>query len=155
MGRDCQGGLGFASAAICGALILTTVASSAPLANSWSGFSGNFHDFATWISAYLPTGSKSRFSQGADFGSSTVIGSSFSASDDVVLTIQMPQGELNNHWRVISYDDFLSTGWAASPGSQSVLQQDVGLNDGTLDQVAQASAGRITFTYTSRSATRP
>lgn len=147
-GPRLQGGLGFASAAICGALILTTVASSAPLANSWSAFSGNFHDFATWISAYLPTGSKSRFSQGADFGSSTVIGSSFSASDDVVLTIQMPQGELNTHWRVISYDDFESTGWSVSPGSQSLLQQDVGLNDGTLDQVSQNAAGRITFTYT-------
>lgn len=147
-GPRLQGGLSFASAAICGALILTTVASSAPLANAWSGFSGSFHDLATWISTYLPTGSKSRFSQGADFASSTVIGSSFSASGAVVLTIQMPQGELNTHWRVISYDDFMSTGWSASAGSQSVLKADVSLNDGTLDQVAPDTAGRITFTYT-------
>ena len=45
-----QNGLGFASSAICGALILTTVASSAPLANAWSGLGGNFHDVAIWVS---------------------------------------------------------------------------------------------------------
>jgi transglutaminase-like putative cysteine protease len=141
-----QGGLGFASAAICGALILTTVASSAPLANAWSDVGGNFRDFATWFSAYLPAGNQSRITQGADFGSSTVIGSSFHASGDIVLTIDMPQGSIS-HWRVISYDNFKSTGWSTSGGSQSLLQPDAGLNDGTLDQVDKDTSGRTTVTY--------
>jgi Transglutaminase-like enzymes, putative cysteine proteases len=143
-----QNGLGFASAAICGALILTTVASSAPLANAWSGLGGNFHDVAIWVSTYLPTGGQSRFSQGGDFGSSTVIGSSFSASNSIVLTIQMPEGAPNSHWRVISYDSFRSNGWAAGAGSQSGLQPGDGLNDGTLDRVDAAASTRTTFTYT-------
>lgn len=148
-----QGGLGFGSVAICGALILTTVASSAPLASAWPGLGQNFRDFETWISAYLPAGAQSRFSQGADFGSSTVMGSSFHASSDVVLTIEMPQGPLNSHWRVIAYDDFKSTGWAASSGSSQYMQQvgnghDVPLNEGTLDQVSVDATGRIIFDYT-------
>jgi transglutaminase-like putative cysteine protease len=143
-----QNGLGFASAAICGALILTTIASSAPLANAWFAFSGNFHDLATWISAYLPAGSQSRFSQGADFGSSTVIGSSFSASNSILFTIQMPEGAPISHWRVISYDTFRSTGWAVGAGSQSALQPGDGLNDGTLDQVDAGTSSRTTVTYT-------
>ena len=143
-----QNGLGFASAAICGALNLTTVASSAPLASAWSGFGGNFHDFATWISAYLPSGSRTRFPSGADFGTSTVIGSTFNESSSLVFTIQAPEGAPVSHWRVISYDTFESTGWAAGAGSQSAVLAGDGLNEGTLDQVAADTSGRTTVTYT-------
>jgi transglutaminase-like putative cysteine protease len=142
-----QGGLGFASAAVCGALILTTVASSAPLANAWSGFDEHFREFATWVSTYLPAGNPSRLSAGADFGSSTVIGSSFHGSGGVVMTIEMPQGAANTHWRVISYDNFKATGWSASGGPQEKLKVDVRLTDGTVDQIGWDTVGRVTFTY--------
>ena len=142
-----QNGMAFATAAICGALILTTVASSAPLANAWSGLDGNFHDIGTMIGNYLPTGGQSRITGGADFGSSTVIGPTFSSSSTAVMTIQMPQGELNDHWRVISYDDFKTIGWAVTAGSQSNLASGDPLTGGTLDAVTQDSAGRLAFTY--------
>jgi transglutaminase-like putative cysteine protease len=141
-----QGGIGFASAAICAALVLTTVASSAPLANAWPG-SNDLRDFLNGISGYLPGGSQSRFTQGADFGSSTAIGSSFHSSSDLILTIQMPEGTPNSHWRVISYDSFKSTGWSAGEGSQSDLLQGADLNHGTLDQVDEKASSRTKVTY--------
>ena len=141
-----QGGISYAMAAICGALILTTVASSAPLAEPIKSASGNFRDFATWISAYLPNGNPSRFSQ-ADFGSSTVTGFSFSASSGLVMTIQTPETIANSHWRVISYDNFRATGWSVGAGSQSDLKADQGLIDGTLDEIDVNDSSRTTFFY--------
>jgi transglutaminase-like putative cysteine protease len=146
-------GVGFASAAILGALVLTNVASSAPLANAWSGVSDNFKEFATSISGLLPGGNGSRFGQGADFGSSTVIGSSFQGSTGVVLTIQMPQGAANTHWRVIAYDNFKATGWSAGRGPTENMVQvssshEVAMTQGSLDQVNKDSSDRTTFVYT-------
>ena len=148
-----QSGIGFASAAILGALVLTNVASSAPLANAWSGVSDNFKEFATSISGFLPGGNGSRFGQGADFGSSTVIGSSFQGSTGVVLTIQMPQGAANTHWRVIAYDNFKATGWSAGRGPTENMVQvgnghDVALTEGSLDQVNKDTSDRTIFVYT-------
>ncbi len=51
-----QGGLYFGGAAVIGALVLTMVASPAPLAGVWPGVTGNFRDAADWLSAYLPAG---------------------------------------------------------------------------------------------------
>ncbi|MGD0861622.1 MAG: transglutaminase domain-containing protein [Candidatus Limnocylindrales bacterium] len=143
-----QGGVGFASLTICGALILTSVASSAPLQSLWPGVQDNLRGFETWISAYLPAGGQSRFSQGADFGSSTTIASSFQGSSSLVFTISdLPASASSSHWRVISYDTFESTGWTTGAGSQSSFQAGVGLNDGTLDQVSADTPGRSPYSY--------
>jgi transglutaminase-like putative cysteine protease len=143
-----QGGLRFAALAVCGALLLTSVASSAPLGSYWRGFDGNFRDFATWISAYLPAGGHSRFGGGADFGSSTTVATSFQSSTSVVLTISaLTPGASNSHWRVIAYDNFKTNGWASGGGSQSDLPAGDELNAGTLDQVDPDLSGRSRYTY--------
>ena len=144
-----KGGFRFAAAAVCGALILTTVASSAPLANAWGGFDNNFHDVATWISAFLPAGNGSRIAPGADFGGSTKTSWSFNASGAVVLTIAETEQStaVNTHWRVVAYDNFKSVGWAIGNGSQSNLDPGEGLDDGTLDQVDANNSGRTAYAY--------
>jgi transglutaminase-like putative cysteine protease len=143
-----RGGLGFASLTICGALLLTTVASSAPLQSFWPGLGDNVHNFASWISTYLPNGGRTRIEGGADFGSSKQITLSFQSSSGVVLTIRMPQGTDNSHWRVIAYDLFRSTGWDVSPGPSTYLPPESGLTAGTLDQIDKKAETRTSFSYT-------
>jgi hypothetical protein len=146
--NSARGGLAFASLTICGALLLTTVASSAPLQTFWPGLGDNIRNFATMISSYLPSGGHSRLTGDADFTSSKRLQSAFQASSDVVLTIRMPQGTENTHWRVIAFDLFRSTGWDSSSGPSQYLQPDAGLTTGTLDEIDKNSTARSPFAYT-------
>ena len=143
-----QGGLGFASVAICGALLLTSVASSAPLAAPLQDASGNFRDFTTWISNYLPKGGQSRISPGGDFGTTATIGSSFHAGTDKIFTVRLLDGSVSSHWRMIAYDQFKITGWAVGSGpAQKDIAANSPLNGGTLDLVNSATAGRSEYRY--------
>jgi transglutaminase-like putative cysteine protease len=144
-----QGGFGFAAGAVCGALILTTVASSAPLQNAMPGLDQSLRDFANSISGYLPSGKQSRFNQGADFGTSTAISSSFNASAALVMTIsEVNQTVGNTHWRVIAYSNFKSNGWTVDTGAQTAIAAGGSLNAGTLDAVDKQSPGRAAYAYT-------
>ena len=146
---NAQGGVGFAALPVCGALILTTVASSAPLQSLWPGVNDNLRGFETWLSAYLPNGGQTRLGPGADFGNSTKIISAFQASPSLVMTInELSQTASNGHWRVIAYDDFKNVAWAVSGGSESDLGTNALLNDGTYDQVDPVTSGRAVYAYT-------
>jgi transglutaminase-like putative cysteine protease len=146
--NSARGGLGFASITICGALVLTMVASSAPLQSFWPGLGDNFGGFANWISTYLPSGGQSRFESGAQFGSTKKISLSFQGSNSLVMTIRMPQGpQDNSHWRIIAYDIFRSTGWDSSGGPSQSLAAEVGLTAGTLDQIDTTSIARTPVQY--------
>ena len=144
-----QGGVGFAALTVCGALILTTVASSAPLQSLWPGVNENLRGFENWLGAYLPNGGQTRLGPGADFGSSSRILSSFQASPSLVMTVdELSQTASNGHWRVVAYDDFKNVGWAVGGGTQSNIGPDALLNDGTLDQVDPVTSGRAVYAYT-------
>jgi hypothetical protein len=143
-GPHLQGGIAFASLAVCGALILTTVASSAPLAGPVQQIGDNFQGAATWLSAYLPNNGQSRFQGGADFQSSSPISASFSAPDTKVFTVQVPSEALSSfHWRMISYDQFQSTGWNDTSSKQDVIGAGQALDAGTIGAASQATPGRV------------
>jgi hypothetical protein len=144
-----QGGLGFASAAICGALVITTIASPAPLADAWPGVTDNFRDFATWLSGYLPSGGQSRISGGSDFGTSSTIGWSFNTGPDQVFTVRVSNQALSpTHWRVIAYDSFRSTGWTVGSGtSETNILATSQLAGGTADLVTSLTQGRAQVSY--------
>jgi len=143
-----EGGLAFASLAICASLILTSVASSAPLASAWSQFDPTFRDFASWISGYLPIGGQSRLNTGSDFASTVTIGSSFSAGTTEVFTVKLPDQARTSKWRVAAYDEFKTTGWAIGPQTKQIT---VGAGDAltaaTADAVGSQTPGRVEFRY--------
>ena len=138
-----QGGVAFAALVICGALILTTVASSAPLAGPVQDLGNNFQGVGTWLSAYLPNNGQSRFQGGADFQSTSPISNAFAAPSSHVFTVQVPSTALSFHWRMISYDQFQSTGWAESKTQQDTISAGNSLDAGTLDATTAATAGRV------------
>jgi hypothetical protein len=144
-----QGGIVFASMAIAGALVLTTVASSAPLASALPGLNDHFHDFEVWIANYLPAGGQTRIPAGADFGSAKTISSVFHGNNDLVATISLPESPGESHWRVIAYDSFRVNGWQVTPGPpQTEIAPGSLVNADTLDEVSANSAARVEFTYT-------
>ncbi len=143
-----EGGLGFASLAICASLILTSVASSAPLASALSPFDPTFRDFASWVSGYLPVGGQSRINTGSDFAASVTIGTSFSSAPTEVFTVKLPDQARTSKWRVAAYDEFRTTGWAIGPQTKQIT---VGAGDAltaaTADAVGSQTPGRIEFRY--------
>ena len=138
-----QGGVAFAALVICGALILTTVASSAPLAGPVQDLGNNFQGVGSWLSAYLPNNGQSRFQGGADFQSTSPISNAFAAPSSHVFTVQVPNAALSFHWRMISYDQFQSTGWAESKTQQDTINAGNPLDAGTLDATTGAAPGRV------------
>jgi transglutaminase-like putative cysteine protease len=143
-----EGGLGFASLSICGALLLTSVASSAPLGSAWSHFDPAFRDFSTWVSGYLPVGGQSRITTGADFGTSLTVGSSFRAGPDKIFTVRLPDQARTSKWRVATYDEFKSTGWAIGPQLKQISVPAGGaLTAATADQISSQTPGRVEFRY--------
>ena len=146
-GRDFQaphlaGGFAFVSLAVAGSLVLTTIASSAPLGPVVASVGSNFQDVANVLSGYLPSGGASRYQPSSDFGSTTPISSSFRASPNQVFTIRVSSGPVSYHWRLVAYDTFQANGWSIGPSTQDQLDAGSTLNAGTLDLVRSTTPGR-------------
>jgi hypothetical protein len=137
-----QGGLAFASIAVFGSLVLTIVASSAPLAGPLQDVGRNIGDSLSGLSGYFPSGGASRYQPSSDFGNSTVIASSFRASPNNVFTVRVSSGQDAFHWRLAAYDTFQSTGWSIGPSHQDRVIAGGTLDSGTLDLVDSATPGR-------------
>jgi hypothetical protein len=142
-----QGGLAFATLAICGAIGLTTVASSAPLAGSLASVGQNFSDAATWLSGFLPSGGQTRYQPSADFGTMSPVSSSFHVGLSNVFTVGVPNADIGFHWRLVSYDTFQSTGWSVGPSTQDEVIAGGTLDGGTLDLVNSSTPGRTQVSY--------
>ena len=136
-----QGGFAFATAAVAGALILTTVASSAPLHD----LVGNpdLRDNFGWLEGLLPNGGNSRVTQNSDFGSISPVSSSFKADKNQVFTVRLSSGSVAFHWRMVSYDTFQTNGWAVGPNSrEDQVTAGSTIDAGTQDLVGPTTAGR-------------
>jgi transglutaminase-like putative cysteine protease len=136
-----QGGFAFASAAVAGALVLTTVAASAPLGEFAKSL--DLRDTFGWLEGYLPNGGNSRVIQNSDFGSTSPVASSFKGDKNLVFTIRVANGSLAFHWRMVSYDTFKTNGWAVGPDSREdqVLAGST-IDAGTQDLVGATTPGR-------------
>jgi hypothetical protein len=142
------GGVAFAGVAIAGAVILTTIATSAPLSSPLQSVNSHFSDVATWISGFLPAGGQSRYQPSGDFGYTTPIGSSFRATPGKAFTVTLATGTGSFHWRMVAYDQFQSSGWSVGETTQSNVAAGEQIGAGTLDQLGTSAVGRTEITYT-------
>ena len=139
-----QGGLAFASLAVVGSLLLTSIASSAPLAGTVKGLGSNFQDAISWLNGYLPNGGASRYQPSADFGTTAPISSAFHESTHDVFTVRVATGEVAIHWRLVAYDTFQTVSWSIGAGStQDQVAAGGTLDAGTQDLVVAATPGRL------------
>ncbi len=141
-----QGGLAFASAAVAGALILTTVASSAPLGSFVNN--PNLRDTFGWLEGYLPNGGNSRYQPNSDFGPTSPVASSFKASNNQVFTVRVPSGSIAFHWRMGSFDTFQTTGWTLGQDShEDLVLAGATIDASTQDLVSTATPGRTQVSF--------
>jgi len=138
-----QGGVVFASGAIVAALVLTVVASSAPLGGVMRNVGDQVIGQLGGLEGLLPGGGNTRLQASADFGATTKISSSFRETRRNVFSTRTLIGTAPTHWRLVSYDTFQSVGWAIGAGpAAGQVAANKPLGAGTLDFVDQAMTGR-------------
>jgi hypothetical protein len=137
-----QGGVAFAAAAVLGSLILTSVASSAPLGGTFDNLSYNVQNALSWMGGYLPNGGASRIQANSDFGPQVNITSVFSESSHQVFTVRVESDSSGYHWRLVAYDTFKTTAWTVGSTHQDYVLAGGQLDANTLDQVAATTPGR-------------
>src|ERR1035437_938570 len=139
-----RGGLAFASAAVAGSLILTMVASSAPLAGAFKDAESDIEGALSGGGGPLPNCRASRLQPPAGFGTAAPVHSAFNESSHDVFTVRVQNATLSYHWRLAAYDTFMTTGWALGGNSrQDQVIAGGQLEAGTLDQVGLTTPGRL------------
>jgi hypothetical protein len=110
-----RGGVVFAVLAILGSLVLTTTASSAPLADVWSGVDQRLIDLSQGIQRFLPRGGPGARITGVSFGPQAAITGRWVTDTSPALRIQLPAGDTTPYyWRATAYDRFDLSGWSMS-----------------------------------------
>jgi transglutaminase-like putative cysteine protease len=147
-----RGGAAFVAIAVAGSLILTSSASSAPLAGVFNGLNDKLIDFGQQIQRFLPLGgSGTRFS-GVSFGPQATIVGRWDNKQDPALTIRVPIGDTTPYyWKAVAYDTFVV------PNSWTLAKQNVAypvsastpILKGTGDEVAMPELrNTVTFQVT-------
>jgi transglutaminase-like putative cysteine protease len=131
-----QGGLAFASVAVAGSMILTLVASSAPLGGAVNDLGTNIQNAFSGMAGLLPNGGASRYQGNSDFGDTATISAIFHEGTHNVFTVRAPTGSAPFHWRLKAYDTFNTDGWTTTDGRQDQVVAGNELDGGTNDIVA-------------------
>jgi transglutaminase-like putative cysteine protease len=140
-----RGGTVFIVGAVIGSMLLTSAASSAPLAGLWSDSSGFLIELSRRLERLLPLGGASR-PIGVMFGSSTVISGFWQQDNKPALTITLPAGEAEDfYWRAVAYDTVTLNGWEMSDQREVVRVAGDPLLDGLFDDPATAGHREVTF----------
>lgn len=131
-----RGGVAFAAAAVLGSLVLTSTASSAPLAGAWTGVQQSVIDVGQALEPLFPRGGQSRIT-GVAFGPTATITGQWVTDSGIALQIQVPRSDTTPHyWRAVAYDRFELQGWSMSDTSTSAHDAKVQLAGAMADDVA-------------------
>jgi transglutaminase-like putative cysteine protease len=145
-----RGGAAFATLAIVAALVLTTAASSNPLAGLWTDTQQSIIDLTQGLQRYLPRGGPGTKITGVSFGPTAAITGRWTTDRGRALQIQVPTGDAARYyWRAVAYDHFDQNGWSLS----DTLSVDVPAGSPILDQTSEAvldpkARTPLTFTVT-------
>jgi len=138
-----RGGTAFIVSAVAGSILLTSAASSAPLAGMWSEVPGLIIDLSRRIERFLPLGGASK-PFGVTFGESTTISGSWSTNGDPALLIRLPEGETEDfYWRAVAYDTIGFTDWTMSDPRTVERAADT-LLSGLFDEPSTAGSRAVT-----------
>jgi transglutaminase-like putative cysteine protease len=147
-GMYLRGGTVFIVAAVLGSLLLTSVASSAPLAGAWTDLGGRAIEWTQFLQRYLPESGSGR-TIGPSFGSTARIGDRWTTNDGPALTWETPPTELERPYlAAVIYDEFELYGWRISERTSVPRATDEELLLDTGDAVAPAGRRELTMTIT-------
>ncbi|HEU0236314.1 MAG TPA: transglutaminase domain-containing protein [Candidatus Limnocylindrales bacterium] len=138
-----RGGTVFIVSAVAGSILLTSAASSAPLAGVWADAPGLIIELSRRIERFLPLGGASR-PFGVTFGESTTISGSWTTNGDPALIVRLPEGETEDfYWRIVAYDTIGFTDWTMSD-PRTVERAADALVSGLFDEPIAAGTRAVT-----------
>ncbi|MEX1171915.1 MAG: transglutaminase domain-containing protein [Chloroflexota bacterium] len=145
-----RGGTVFITIAVVGSLLLTNIASSAPLASVWTDMGGRVVEWSRSFSRFLPQpGAGVAFAP--SFGSSATITGSWFTNDQVALTVELPasQIDIKPYWRAVTYDTLILDGYERGQDAVTASRDPgEGLLDETADGVTADGRREVTYRIT-------
>ncbi len=114
VGLSLRAGLAFVGVALVGSLVLTTFASSAPLAGWWRGLDQRLIDLGTELARFFPSGGPGTSFGGASFGASVTVEGVWTSDDTPVLSITADPDAPRLKWRAVAYDRLVGNQWSRS-----------------------------------------
>ena len=143
-----RAGLTFVFVAVVGALILTNVAASAPLAAAWDGVDQRLAEVGSTISRLLPGGGPGTRVGGIVFGQTAAITGTWVTDDTKVFTVAVPDAG-SYSWRAATYDEFGGSSWSWTDTRDTRLAAGTPVLAGTGEPVDPANGRRpVTFDIT-------
>ncbi len=142
-----RGGTAFAVLAIVGSLLLTSTASSAPLAGVWSDAGQQLIELTQGLQRYLPRGGGTRIT-GVSFGPQTAITGRWVTDTTPAVRMRLPAGDAAPYyWRAVAYDRFELSGWSLTDSVtvERAAGSDV-LADTSEDPPSRDSRRELSFT---------
>lgn len=110
-----RGGTVFVAGAVLAALLLTAVASSAPLAGAWSGAETWIVETGRGLQRYFSFIQSVRGPTSVAFGPSAPITGKWITDSETAVTVQLATGETRRYyWRAATYDRYEPNGWYSS-----------------------------------------
>lgn len=107
-----RGGTVFIVGAMVGSMLLTTRASSAPLAGAWTGMSDRLVELGEQVSRWLPVGGAVKPLGPLSFGNVARISPVWYTDDRIAFTAIVPKAFQEERWRAATYDRFELGGWS-------------------------------------------
>ena len=145
-----RGGTVFIAVAVVGSLLLTNIASSAPLASVWTDMGSRVVDWSRSLGRFLPQ-SGTGVAIGPTFGPSATITGSWITNDELALTIELPAGQIDlaPRWRAVTYDTLVLDGYTRDPDPPSIaVAPGVSVLEGTADEVTADGRREVTYRIT-------
>ena len=118
-----RGGAVFVGSAVVIALILTSAASSNPLAPMWKGVDQKLIDFGREFQRVFRGSGQGTRLNAVDFAGTALITGSWTTDNSPVLTIHVPD-EGRYYWRAVAYDQFDGRAWSWSKSAESTVAAD-------------------------------
>jgi len=143
-----RGGSLFILVAILGSLVLTTRASSAPLAGAWDGVNDQLVKVGQEIGRLFPVGGDIRGGGGVTFGSAARILPRWFVGDSVAFTATVPADMDKLRWRAATYDTFQLQAWVQTSVVSFPVAADGPLLDGTAEQPVAELSTPVTVSVT-------
>ncbi len=107
-----RGGAGFVTAAVLGAIVLTTTASSAPLQGLWQDLPRNLQDLSQLLQRFAPQDGDFRNPGIVGFGQSATTSGVWEPSDATAFRAQIQITEERQFkWRAGTYSEYTLSGW--------------------------------------------
>ena len=114
VGLSLRAGLAFVGVALAASLVLTALASSAPLAGWWQGLDQRLVDFGTELARFFPSGGPGTSFGGASFGAAVTVEGVWTSDDTPVLSITTEPDTGRLKWRAVAYDRLVGNQWSRS-----------------------------------------